>query len=109
MYNVHGLFPIHLSATQIHSQVQVHNKQMSSTGLVYVCVCVCVCVCVFLYFFAIALFCLIKYNLSTSEVRSPSFDTFLFLEALPFQGAAWMICLPDGSLFSVLSSQSVFL
>lgn len=31
------VFPGHLSATQIHSRVQVHNKQMSSTGLVYVC------------------------------------------------------------------------
>lgn len=56
MYNVHGLFPVHLSATQIHSQVQVHNKQMSSTGLVYAYVRVCV----FVYFFAVALFCLLK-------------------------------------------------
>lgn len=56
MYSVHGLFPVHLSATQIHSGVQVCNKRMSSTGLVdAVCVCVCAC--------AIALLCLIKVKL----------------------------------------------
>lgn len=64
MYSVHGLFPVHLSATQIHSGVQVCNKRMSSTGLVdAVCVCVRARECARACACAIALFCLIKVKL----------------------------------------------
>lgn len=83
MYSVHGLFPVHLSATQIHSGVEVCNKRMSSTGLVdAVCVRACAC----------ALFCLIKVKLvgkwseKSISWRFPVFRCYSLLGS----GSAWL-------------------
>lgn len=95
------VFPGHLSATQIHSRVQVHNKQMSSTGLVYVCG--------FFSPFEVALFCLIKVKSVGKWSEKFIVGHFFCLGAMPFQGAGLEDLLTWRILFSVLSSQSVFL
>lgn len=97
---VHGLFPVHLPAKQIHSRwVRVHNKQ-SLVQFLYVCV---------RFSFDIALFCLIKVKIvcKWSEMLT-TLCCFPVFRSDSWREQVWMTCLSEESLFSVLSSQNVF-